>query len=68
MDSLLDLYSAEQMMILQVYDNRQKDHREHLAVLEAIRKGSPDLAARRMRAHLMGVRTVVEERLRKSST
>jgi GntR family transcriptional repressor for pyruvate dehydrogenase complex len=67
-DSLLDVYSAEQMMILQVYDNRQKDHREHLAVLAAIREGSPDLAARTMREHLMGVRTVVEERLRVSST
>lgn len=64
LDSLLDLYAAEQLMILQVYDNREKDHREHLSVLEAIRKGSPDLAARRMREHLTGVRTVVEERLR----
>ncbi|ADB50922.1 FadR/GntR family transcriptional regulator [Conexibacter woesei] len=64
MDSLLDLYAAEQMMILQVYDNRERDAREHRAVLTAIRGGRPDLAAEQMREHLTGVRTVVEERLR----
>jgi GntR family transcriptional repressor for pyruvate dehydrogenase complex len=63
-DSLLDLYAAEQMMILQVYDNRERDAREHRAVLEAIRAGDAELAATRMREHLTGVRTVVEERLR----
>jgi GntR family transcriptional repressor for pyruvate dehydrogenase complex len=64
MDSLLDLYAPEQMMILQVYDNRERDAREHRAVFEAIREGRPDLAAERMREHLAGVRAVVEERLR----
>jgi GntR family transcriptional regulator, transcriptional repressor for pyruvate dehydrogenase complex len=64
MDSLLDLYAPEQMMILQVYDNRERDAREHRAVFEAIREGRPDLAAERMREHLAGVRDVVEERLR----
>ena len=68
MDSLLDLYAAEQMMILQVYDNRERDHREHRLVLEAIQQGGPDLAAERMREHLLGVRTVVEERLRGRTT
>lgn len=64
MESLLDLYAAEQMMILQVYDNRERDAREHRAVLTAIRGGRPDLAAEQMREHLTGVRTVVEARLR----
>jgi GntR family transcriptional repressor for pyruvate dehydrogenase complex len=63
MDSLLDLYAAEQMMILQVYDNRERDAREHRTVLTAIRGGRPDLAAEQMREHLTGVRTVVEQRL-----
>jgi GntR family transcriptional regulator, transcriptional repressor for pyruvate dehydrogenase complex len=67
-DSLLDLYSAEQLVILQVYDNREHDAREHRAVLEAIRDGRAELAATRMREHLTGVRTVVEERLRGSTT
>jgi GntR family transcriptional repressor for pyruvate dehydrogenase complex len=66
-DSLLDLYAAEQMVILQVYDNRERDAREHRAVLEAIRDGRAELAATRMREHLTGVRTVVEERLRGST-
>jgi GntR family transcriptional repressor for pyruvate dehydrogenase complex len=63
MDSLLDLYSAEQMVILQIYDNREQDHREHVEVLEAIRDRRPDLAAERMREHLQGVRSVLEQRL-----
>jgi GntR family transcriptional repressor for pyruvate dehydrogenase complex len=67
-DSLLDLYAAEQMVILQVYDNRARDAREHHAVLEAIRAGEPEDAAAQMREHLTGVRAVVEERLRGSAT
>ena len=34
------------------------------SVLEAIRDGQAELAATRMREHLTGVRTVVEQRLR----
>jgi GntR family transcriptional repressor for pyruvate dehydrogenase complex len=64
LDSLLDLYAVEQMVILQVYDNRERDAREHRAVLEAMREGRPDLAGERMREHLTGVRSVVEQRLR----
>jgi GntR family transcriptional repressor for pyruvate dehydrogenase complex len=63
MDSLLDLYAAEQLVILKVYDDRERDAREHRAVFEAIRDGRPDLAAERMRKHLTEVRAVVEERL-----
>jgi GntR family transcriptional regulator, transcriptional repressor for pyruvate dehydrogenase complex len=63
MDSLLDLYAAEQLVILKVYDDRERDAREHRAVFEAIRDGRPDLAAERMRDHLTEVRAVVERRL-----
>ena len=63
MDSLLDLYAVEQMVILQVYDNRERDHREHLEVLAAIRDRRPDLAAERMREHIEGVRSVLERKL-----
>lgn len=68
MDSLLDLYAPEQMVILQVYDNRERDAREHRAVFEAIRDGRADLAAKLMREHLTGVRAVMEERLRSTTS
>jgi GntR family transcriptional repressor for pyruvate dehydrogenase complex len=67
MDSLLDLYAPEQMVILQVYDNRERDAREHRAVFQAIRDGRADLAAKLMREHLTGVRAVMEERLRNTT-
>jgi GntR family transcriptional regulator, transcriptional repressor for pyruvate dehydrogenase complex len=63
MDSLLDLYAAEQLVILKVYDDRERDAREHRAVFEAIRDRRADLAAERMREHLTEVRAVVERRL-----
>jgi GntR family transcriptional repressor for pyruvate dehydrogenase complex len=63
-DSLVELYAPEQLIILQVYDNRAHDAREHHAVLDAIRAGQPEQAAAQMREHLTGVRAVVEERLR----
>jgi GntR family transcriptional repressor for pyruvate dehydrogenase complex len=63
MDSLLDLYAAEQMVIMQLYDNRERDHREHCGVLEAMRERNADLASERMRAHIEGVRAVLERRL-----
>lgn len=63
-DSILDLYAAEQMVILQIYGNRDRDHREHTSVLEAIRERRPDLAGERMRQHLEGVRDVLDNRLR----
>jgi GntR family transcriptional repressor for pyruvate dehydrogenase complex len=62
-DSLLDLYAAEQLVILKVYDDRERDAREHRAVFEAIRDRRADLAAERMREHLTEVRAVVERRL-----
>jgi GntR family transcriptional repressor for pyruvate dehydrogenase complex len=63
MDSILDLYAAEQMVILQLFDNRERDHLEHKTVLEAIRDRRPDFAGERMREHLEGVREVLESRL-----
>ncbi len=64
-DSLLDLYEPEQRLILEVYDDRQRDADEHHAVLEAIRAHDRELAAQRMSEHLQGVRDVLERRLRR---
>lgn len=62
-DSLLDLYVAEQMEVMRLYADRLHDHEEHVAILEAIQAGDGPLAAERMQHHLAGVRSVVAERV-----
>jgi GntR family transcriptional repressor for pyruvate dehydrogenase complex len=62
-DSIVELYTAEQLMILRLYDNRAGDHEEHLAIYEAIRRRDADGAAALMRQHLEDVLSVMEERL-----
>jgi GntR family transcriptional regulator, transcriptional repressor for pyruvate dehydrogenase complex len=63
-DSLLTVHASEQREILQIFDDRRRDYDEHLAILTAIESGDPEAAERRMRAHLMDVRAVIEQRLR----
>ena len=63
MESLIELYTSEQLAILSLYNARDRDHHEHLAILDAIRAGDPDEAGERMRRHLAGVKSVVAARL-----
>lgn len=56
---LSKLFQKEQRMILDIYGSREQDHREHKALLDALRQREPGLATERMRAHLRGVRNVV---------
>src|SRR5437868_3983970 len=58
-DVLIDLFSAEQRVILGLL-SREQDYKEHLSILEAIELRDEALAAQRMRAHLEGVRDAVE--------
>jgi GntR family transcriptional repressor for pyruvate dehydrogenase complex len=58
---LQDLFSAEQQLILGIYGLRERDHQEHVGILDAIAKGDAPLAAKRMRQHLEGVETAVEQ-------
>lgn len=62
-ESLVELYSREQLGILEIFNARTRDYEEHIRIFEAIRSHNPSLAADRMREHLLGVRDVVEERL-----
>ncbi|NUW32595.1 FadR family transcriptional regulator [Nonomuraea sp. SMC257] len=62
-DSLLTVHGAEQRAILQLFDDRRRDYEEHRAILEAIVAGDAAAAQERMRAHLVDVKTVVEQRL-----
>lgn len=57
---LTTLFQREQGSILNIYGSREKDHEEHLGILDAISKADPELARERMRAHLSGVRDVLE--------
>lgn len=62
-ESLLELYSYEQLVIISFYDDRSRDHQEHLKIFAAIRGRDSELALDLMSQHLRGVRTVVEARL-----
>jgi GntR family transcriptional repressor for pyruvate dehydrogenase complex len=55
-DVLRSLFSREQRLILGIHGLPERDHREHMGILEALEKGDPDLCAERMRSHLEGVR------------
>lgn len=50
------LFYREQRKILDIYGSRERDHAEHVSLLEALRARNPGLAMRRMQAHLDGVR------------
>lgn len=60
-DVLTNLFQREQRSILNIYGSRQKDHEEHVGILDAIGEQQPELARERMRAHLAGVRDVLEQ-------
>jgi GntR family transcriptional regulator, transcriptional repressor for pyruvate dehydrogenase complex len=63
LDSLVELYSREQLGILDVVNARTRDHQEHLHIFAAIAAGDVPLASGRMQDHLIGVRDVVARRL-----
>jgi GntR family transcriptional repressor for pyruvate dehydrogenase complex len=59
LDVLTRLFQHEQRAILDIFGSRQRDHREHVGVLEALRARDEALATARMRAHLEGVRAAL---------
>ncbi|MEU8249776.1 FCD domain-containing protein [Nonomuraea sp. NPDC048916] len=65
-DSLLTVHGPEQREILQIFDDRRRDYDEHLSILEAIVARDAAAAEERMRAHLVDVKTVIEQRLQHS--
>lgn len=52
---LHELFTDEQRLILGIFGSREADHRDHLAILEAIERRDEALAVERMRAHLESV-------------
>lgn len=63
LDSLLSVHAGEQREILQIFDDRSRDHEEHRAVLAAVEAGSEEQARRLMRRHLEDVADVVALRM-----
>ena len=59
LDALSNLFLDEQRAILDIFGSRERDHAEHLAILEALRAHDEATAVARMRAHLEGVRAVL---------
>lgn len=62
-ESLIELYSFEQLAIMSFYDVRLRDHGEHLEILAAIRDGDAERARGLMHRHISGVRSTVEVRM-----
>lgn len=68
LDSLIDLHDQEQRHILDLYGDRDHDHRVHGAIFAAVRGRRPDRARRLMVEHLRDVREVVTRALTKEGT
>lgn len=60
LELLSGLFRAEQYAILGIHGSRGQDYREHVGILAALKERNKSLAVRRMRAHLQGVRRVLE--------
>jgi len=62
-DSLVDIYGAEQRLVLNLYGDRRRDHEDHLAILDALAARDAGRARQLMHDHLEKVRAVLEARL-----
>jgi GntR family transcriptional repressor for pyruvate dehydrogenase complex len=63
-ESLIELYSYEQLAIISFYNDRPQDHEEHLGIFAAIRDRDAALARDLMHRHIRGVKAVVQTRLK----
>jgi len=60
LDVLRELFTEEQRLILGIFGSRERDHQEHLGILEALEQRDANLCVERMRTHLQGVQAAVE--------
>jgi AraC family transcriptional regulator of adaptative response / DNA-3-methyladenine glycosylase II len=56
-----DLFAEEQRLILDIFGSRQRDHEEHLGILEALERKDEELCIQRMRTHLEGVEAAIRQ-------
>lgn len=59
-EALLQVRVKEQIEIRHRYDDRERDHAEHMRILEAVRAGDAELARRLTAQHLASIREAVE--------
>jgi GntR family transcriptional repressor for pyruvate dehydrogenase complex len=57
---LNQLFVAEQRLLLGIFGSRERDHQQHLLILEALGLRDESLARERMHSHLDGVRVAIE--------
>ncbi len=55
-EALLHVRARDQIEIRHRYDDRERDHAEHLEIRDAVRDGDADAAARLTRDHLVAIR------------
>ena len=55
----ITVHSEEQRDILSIYGSREKDHYQHIEIVEALEAHDVDLSVERMKSHLEGVRNVL---------
>ncbi|HYT72809.1 MAG TPA: FadR/GntR family transcriptional regulator [Gemmatimonadales bacterium] len=60
LDVLRELFTEEQRLILDIFGSRERDHQEHLAILDALEQRNGALAVERMKTHLEGVQDAVQ--------
>ena len=58
-DVLHDLFTDEQRLILGIFGSRDRDHQEHLAILDALEQRDEAVSVERMRKHLSGVQDAI---------
>jgi GntR family transcriptional repressor for pyruvate dehydrogenase complex len=61
--ALISSYKVEQQEILVIYEDRNRDYRQHAGILEAIRTGDTARAREAMQDHLSEVSEIVLQRL-----
>ena len=61
LDVMQEMFVDEQRMIIGIFGSPQRDHQEHLALLEAIEQRDELLAVERMRKHLEGVEEAIHQ-------
>jgi GntR family transcriptional repressor for pyruvate dehydrogenase complex len=59
LDVLHDLFTDEQRLILGIFGSRDRDHQEHLAILDALEQRDEAVCVSRMRQHLSGVQDAI---------
>lgn len=63
LESLFNLHSREQRGILEIFNARAEDHRDHIHIFQAISDGDSARATQCMTDHLINVRDVIGQRL-----